>query len=126
MVHSCIVNGCNNKSNDPQCTGMSWHRVTLTTDQHCELFICEECMLKAQCLWSSSGWQCIDHPSFKLEACSNYGFNFTIANMFSYFIHRRALDGKPTNDFKDLNNKAFPLYKAGHIQNLVFKVSASE
>uniref|UniRef100_A0A1X7V9P2 SWIM-type domain-containing protein n=1 Tax=Amphimedon queenslandica TaxID=400682 RepID=A0A1X7V9P2_AMPQE len=44
--------------------------------------------------------------------------------MLSYFIHRRALDGKPTNDFKDLNNKAFPLYKAGHIQNLVFKVNA--
>ena len=67
MVHSCIVNGCNNKSNDPQCTGMSWHCITSRFDtikskssiparlvgKHLSELrnyrICDECMSKVHC-----------------------------------------------------------------------------
>ena len=43
---------------------------------------------------------------------------FTIANITNYFITRIASDGKPANDFKNLNTHAFPLFKAGHIQSI--------
>ena len=42
--------------------------------------------------------------------------NFTVENMLHYFIHREASDGMPNNDSKNLNTRAFPLFKAGHIQ----------
>lgn len=44
--------------------------------------------------------------------------NFTIANITNYFITRVASDGKPANDFKNLNSHAYPLFKAGHIQSI--------
>lgn len=40
--------------------------------------------------------------------------------MVEYFINRKAVDSKPNNNFKDLNKKAFPLYKAGHIQHFTY------
>ncbi len=61
--------------------------------------------------WNTDGWRLI--TDFDTTSSS---FNFTMANMIDYFIHRRATDGKPCNDFKDLNSRAFPLFKAGHIQ----------
>ena len=45
---------------------------------------------------------------------------FTIANITNYFISRIACDGKPANDFKNLNSHAYPLFKAGHIQSISY------
>ena len=44
--------------------------------------------------------------------------HFTIGNITNYFISRVATDGQPTNDYKDLNSHAYPLFKAGHIQSI--------
>ena len=41
--------------------------------------------------------------------------------MLHYFIHREASDGMPNNDSKNLNTRAFPLFKAGHIQYVYYK-----
>ena len=41
--------------------------------------------------------------------------------MMEYFIHRQASDGIPNSDFKDINSKAFPLFKAGHVQSVLHK-----
>ena len=38
--------------------------------------------------------------------------------MTNYFVSRLASDGSPTNNFKDLNSHAFPLFKSGHIQSI--------
>ena len=43
---------------------------------------------------------------------------FTIANITNYFITRVTSDGKPANDFKNVNSHAYPLFKAGHIQSV--------
>lgn len=48
-------------------------------------------------------------------------FNFTMANMVAYFIHRETSDGKATENFKDMNSRAYPLFKAGHIQYVFYK-----
>ena len=42
--------------------------------------------------------------------------------MIQYFIHRKASDGKATDNFKDMNSRAYPLFKAGHIQYVYHKV----
>ena len=65
-----------------------------------------------------------DYLSF-MTCSSSSGFNFTIANILSYFIHRKAHDGNPTNDYKDLNNKAYQLYEAGFIQSILYKTDDS-
>ena len=41
---------------------------------------------------------------------------FKKANINKYFIDRIASDGQPTNDYKDINSRAYP--KAGHIQSI--------
>ena len=63
MVHTCIVVGCTNKSNDPQCFYLSWHRLSKQIEElRCVLplpdnleqdsssfkhhRICSECMRK--------------------------------------------------------------------------------
>ena len=74
--------------------------------------------------WISDAWKCIDDPSF-MTCSSSSGFNFTIANILNYFIHRKAQDGNPTNDYKDVNNKAYPLYKAGFVQSVLYKTDDS-
>ena len=56
----------------------------------------------------------------KTQGGADSGLYFTMLNMLSYFISRKALDGKPDNDFKNLNSKAFPLFKAGHIQSVIY------
>ena len=33
MVHSCIVKGCTNKSNNPDCYHLSWHRLPVASDK---------------------------------------------------------------------------------------------
>jgi hypothetical protein len=38
--------------------------------------------------------------------------------MMNYLIHRKALDGSPTDGFKDINSKAFPLFKAQQLLSL--------
>ena len=44
--------------------------------------------------------------------------HFNIGNITNYFITRITSDGKSANDFKNINSKAFPLFKEGHIQNI--------
>ena len=46
---------------------------------------------------------------------------FTIANITNYFIKRVSVDGKPANDFKNVNTRAYPLFKAGHIQSIYIR-----
>ena len=46
---------------------------------------------------------------------------FMIANIINYFVSRVTVDGKPTNDVKNLNSHAYPLFKAGHIQSIFVK-----
>ena len=46
---------------------------------------------------------------------------FTIANITNYFIKRVSVDGKPANDFKNINTRAYPLFKAGHIQSIYIR-----
>ena len=41
--------------------------------------------------------------------------DFKMSCMLEYFINRKAIDGLCNNEFKTLN-KAYPLFKAGHIQ----------
>ena len=67
-------------------------------------------------IWNSDGWKLISDPI----TCTP-SFNFTLANMMEYFIHREASDGNPTSNFKDINSRAFPLFKAGHIQYVCHK-----
>ena len=50
---------------------------------------------------------------------------FTIGNITNYFITRIASDGKSANDFKNINSRAFPLFKDGHIQNIMAYKSTS-
>lgn len=44
---------------------------------------------------------------------------FTLANITDYFISRITVDGKSANDFKNMNTKAYPLFKDGHVQNII-------
>ena len=44
---------------------------------------------------------------------------FTIGNITTYFVSRIASDGKKANDYKNLNSRAYALYKAGHIQSIM-------
>ena len=37
------------------------------------------------------------------------------------FIHQKAVDGISKNDFKTINAKSYPLFKAGHIQAVLYK-----
>ncbi len=51
---------------------------------------------------------------------SSSSFNFTMSNMVHYFLHRKAVDGLPNHDHRNLNSRAFPLFKAGHIQDVAY------
>ena len=39
-------------------------------------------------------------------------------NMVSYFIERKAKDNEANKDYKNVSNKAFGLFRYGHIQNI--------
>ena len=43
---------------------------------------------------------------------------FSLANIVEYFITRKVCDGQQADDFKHLNNRSYPLFKAGHIQRI--------
>ena len=43
---------------------------------------------------------------------------FTIENIMNYFIERKACDNKGNKDYKNLNSKAFGLFKHGHVQKI--------
>ena len=64
-------------------------------------------------LWMANDWKSINDSEVKL--------NFTMSNMLQYFINREAVDGKPANDFKNINTKVYPLFRAGHIQCVTYK-----
>ena len=66
--------------------------------------------------WSGEGWRLLDE--FNSQPTR---FKFTIANMLEYFVYRKATDGNPTNDFKDIYTKAYT-FNAGHVQYVHFKV----
>ena len=42
---------------------------------------------------------------------------FNIQNVVSYFIERKAKDNESNKDYKNISNKAFGLFRHGHIQN---------
>ena len=44
--------------------------------------------------------------------------SFTIENIMNYFIERTAGDHEGNRDYKNLNNKAFGLFKHGHVQGI--------
>ena len=56
--------------------------------------------------------------STKLEDSCTCMPIFTIANLTNYFVTRITSDGKPANDFKNVNSRAYPLFNAGHIQSI--------
>ena len=56
-----------------------------------------------------------------VEWCSSDIPAFTIANITNYFMKRVSVDGKPANDFKNVNTRAYPLFKAGHIQSIYIR-----
>ena len=67
-------------------------------------------------LWSDTdGWNSIS----KNESLPTLDFN--ISHIVDYFVNRNAIDGIPNNDFKSLNKKAYPLFKAGHLHSLIYK-----
>jgi len=50
---------------------------------------------------------------------------FNIGNITGYFVSRlTAYDCKPSNDYKNLNKHAYPLFKAGHIQNIEVSIDS--
>ena len=68
--------------------------------------------------WDCDDWKLIENIRHETQQVQ---FNFTMADMMQYFIHRQATDGLPINNFKDVNTKAFPLFKAGHIQYVHYR-----
>uniref|UniRef100_A0A1X7VCF2 Uncharacterized protein n=1 Tax=Amphimedon queenslandica TaxID=400682 RepID=A0A1X7VCF2_AMPQE len=65
-------------------------------------------------LWSDTvGWKSINDSLPSL--------NFNITHIVDYFVCRKAIDVIPNNDFKSLNKKAYPLFKAGHLHSLIYK-----
>ena len=44
--------------------------------------------------------------------------SFSISNTLNYFIKRKAVDGKATNDFKSMNSGE-ALFRCGHVQALL-------
>ena len=43
---------------------------------------------------------------------------FSMQNILSYFIERKAKDGESNKDYKNVSNKAFGLFKHGHVQKI--------
>ena len=43
---------------------------------------------------------------------------FNMGNLTTYFITRLVSDQRAANDFKNLNKKAYPLFKDGHVQEI--------
>ena len=64
-------------------------------------------------IWKmTEGWKPLDEDT---------PLDFTMPNMVDYFVNREACDGMPNNNFKSMNKKAFPLFKAGHIQSVLYR-----
>jgi hypothetical protein len=59
-------------------------------------------------VWKSEGWSLLNEFNLTLTSSK---LNFTMGNMLQYIIHSKATDGAPTNDFKDVNTKAYPFSK---------------
>lgn len=75
-------------------------------------------------IWQSDDWRPIidlkrDHDDDSGNNCQQ--LNFTMENMLHYFIQREASDGMPNDDSKNVNTRAFPLFKAGHNQYVYYK-----
>ena len=51
--------------------------------------------------------------------------SFTIENMMNYFIKRKSGDNEGNKDYKNLNSKAFGLFKHGHVQNIEVVIGES-
>lgn len=62
--------------------------------------------------WKSVVQQSSDFLGCLISTNSSRTIPFSISNILNYFIFRKACDGNATNDFKDINSKAFPLFKA--------------
>ena len=46
--------------------------------------------------------------------------SFSIQDIVTYFIEREANDKEANKDYKNVNNKAFGLFKHGHVQKIEF------
>ena len=44
--------------------------------------------------------------------------SFSIQDVLTYFIERKAEDKESSNDFKNITNSAFSLFRVGHIQKI--------
>ena len=51
--------------------------------------------------------------------------SFTIENMINYFIKRKSGDDEGNKDYKNLNSKAFALFKHGHVQHIEVVIGES-
>ena len=68
--------------------------------------------------WSlhPDGWKPID------DLINSAAINFDMSNMLGYFLHRKAVDGCPNNDFKNVNRKAYPpslVYSASTVDSKI-------
>ena len=63
-------------------------------------------------IWKMTDWKPFDEDT---------PLDFTMSNIVDYFVNREACDGMPNNNFKSMNKKAFPLFKAGHIQSVFYR-----
>ena len=51
--------------------------------------------------------------------------SFTIENRMNYFIKLKSGDNEGNKDYKNLNRKAFGLFKHGHVQNIEVVIGES-
>ena len=66
-------------------------------------------------------WSLHHNGWIPIDELINSALNFNMSNMLGYFLHRKAVDGCPNNDFKTVNRKAYPLFKDGHVQGVVYR-----
>ena len=60
-----------------------------------------------------TGWEDFSETPLITES-----FDFTFAQIVSYFVNRSVCDGLPAGDFKAINKSAENLFICGHIQNI--------
>ena len=62
----------------------------------------------------TEGWQELTQVYADSDQC----FQFTNAQIISYFVTRTADDGLPASDFKSINSSALSLFRCGHVKKI--------
>ena len=57
-------------------------------------------------------------PWLPLKSSKDNLPTFSMQSILSYFIERKAKDGESNKDYKNVSNKAFGLFKHGHVQKI--------